>query len=39
MLAPVLHATLEHATTSMPAQKLGRWPVTDTTAPALLRRH
>jgi hypothetical protein len=32
-------AMLKHATTSMSAQKLGRWPLTDATAPELLRRH
>jgi hypothetical protein len=39
MLAPALRATLEHATASMSAQKLRRWPLTDVTAPDLLRRH
>jgi hypothetical protein len=30
---------MEYATTSMPAQKLGRWPLTDTMKPELLHRH
>jgi hypothetical protein len=39
MLAPALRAMLEYATTSMPAQKLRRWPLTDAMTPELLRRH
>jgi hypothetical protein len=34
-----MRATLEHATTSMLAQKLRHWPLTDAMAPELLRRH
>jgi hypothetical protein len=35
-LAPALGATLEHATASMSAQKLRRWPLTDGTMPPAL---
>jgi hypothetical protein len=38
-LAPALCATLEHATTSMPVQKLRHWPLTDAMMLELLRRH
>jgi hypothetical protein len=38
-LAPALDATLKHETTSMPAQKLRRQPLTDATTPELLRQH
>jgi hypothetical protein len=39
MLAPAPGVTLEHATTSMPAHKLKRWPLTDAMTPELLRWH
>jgi hypothetical protein len=34
-----LGAPLKHATTSMPAQKLWRWPLTDAMTPELLRQY
>jgi hypothetical protein len=38
-LTLTLRATLKHATASMSAQKLRRWPLTDAVALELLCRH
>jgi hypothetical protein len=38
-LAPALGAMLKHTTTSIPAQKLRRWLLTDAMTPELLHRH
>jgi hypothetical protein len=38
-LVPTLGAMLKHAMSSMLAQKLRRWPLTDATTSELLRRH